>query len=195
MGGMWLLGCAMKPAAAQAPASEPPPRGAPGARQGNLPPPSPMHESELDDSNRRFPINEAQQRKEQQQRARVPAAARVEVRGSDGNRACDGLTAEEKTECPLHDRKAVVSISDLPRGARVTLRPGTSTPQRLQQLFACHKSLAAARPQSPGACPFFDARSDAEVSVRGGRIDVDIERHQDVDALRQQVRTALGPAR
>jgi hypothetical protein len=159
-----------------------------------MPPPGRVSETG-EEYERRFPILEGQQRKEQKQRAAaVPVAGRVDVRpGSGGNLACDGLSAEEKIECPLHDRKAVLSISDLPRGARVTIRPAGATPEKMQQLFACHKSLAVVRPQAPTACTFFDARTDAEVAGRDGQITVDIERVGDVNSLRQQVRTALGP--
>src|SRR5205823_4927575 len=121
-----LMGCAMKPAAAQAPSdNEPPPRGAPPPRTGELPPPPPGRASEtLDENERRFPILEAQQRKERKQRAQVPVSARVEVRSADTTHACEGLSADEKIECPVHDPKAVLSINDLPKGVRISLRPG-----------------------------------------------------------------------
>jgi hypothetical protein len=192
MGGMLTLGCATRPAAAQTPSSEPPPRGTPSPRTSDVPMPPPGRVSETADENeRRFPIGEGQLRKERRQRAQVPVTGRVEVRGADVNHACEGLSAEETIECPLHDPAAVMSISDVPKGARVTLRPGAAKPEKLQQLFACHKSLAVARPQAPTACAFFDAHSDAEVGVHGGRIEVDLERPTDVAGLRQQVRTAL----
>jgi hypothetical protein len=158
-----------------------------------MPPPGRAQET-WEDHEQRFPILEGQERKEAKKRAQVPVAARVDVvRPSDTTHACEGLTADEKIECPLHDPKAVVSISDLPRGARVTIRPAGATPEKVQQLFACHKSLAVVRPQAPTACTFFDARTDAEVAGRDGHITVDIERVGDVNSLRQQVRTALGP--
>jgi hypothetical protein len=196
IGGLMMVGCATKPAAAQAPAgNDPPPRGAPQPRAADQPMPPPGRVSETNDVyQERFPILEGQERKEAKQRAQVPVAARVEVKGNDTVvHACDALTAEEKTECPLHDRDAVVSITDVPKGARVTVKLGKVPPERLQQMFACHKSLAAARPQAPTACGFFDAHTDAEVVSRGNRIDVDFERSADPGVLREQVRTALKP--
>ena len=194
MGAVLLLGCATKRAAAQAPNNEPPPRGAPQPRLGYIPPPAPARASEtVDENERRFPILEHQQRKEREQRAKMKAAGRVEVKPGNPTQACEGLSAEEKIECPLHDPKAVLSIADLPSGARISLRPGAANPEKLQQMFACHKGLAAARPQAPTACSFFDARSEAEVAVRDGHVDVDIERSGDVDRLRRSVRTALAP--
>jgi hypothetical protein len=56
---------------------------------------------------------------------------------------------------PLHHRS--------PEGVRISLRPGAVNAEKLQQQFACHKSLAAAKPQAPTACAFFDARTEAEV--------------------------------
>jgi len=186
------MGCATKPAAAQPPPDVPPPRGQPQPRLTDQPMPPPRASETNDAFQNRFRILEWQERKEQKQRAQAAQAkTRVEVRGSDTVQACEGLTAEEKTECPLHDPGVVVSISDLPHGARVSLRPGKIPPERLQQMFACHKSLAVARPQAPTACSFFDARTDAEVVVRGGDVAIDFERSSDPDLLRQQVRTAL----
>jgi hypothetical protein len=141
------------------------PRGA-AAPLGYIPPPAPARASEtVDENERRFPILEHQQRKEREERAKMQAAGRVEVRPSDPTQACEGLTPEEKVECPLRDPKAVLSITDLPKGVRVSLRPNTVAPEKLQQEFACHKSLAVARPQAPTACAFFDARAEG----RGGR--------------------------
>jgi hypothetical protein len=195
MGGLFVvMGCATKPAAAQAPANTPPPRGAPQPRAVDQPMPPPGRVSETNDVyQERFPILEGQQRKEQAKRAKAAqAATRVEVvRSKDTVNACDGLTAEEKTECPLHDPGAVLSISDLPNGARVSLRAGNVPPERLQQMFACHKTLAAARPKAPTACTFFDARTEAEVVGRDNRIEIDLERKGDADLLREQVLTAL----
>jgi hypothetical protein len=157
-----------------------------------MPPPGRVSETN-DVYEERFPILEGQQRKERQKRAQVPIAARVEVRGTDVTRACDGLTAEEKTECPLHDPKAVVGIGDLPTGVRVSLRAGSVVPEHLEQLFACQRTLAVARPQAPTACPFLDAHTATDVVLRPGRVDVELERSRDIDKLRQQVRAALGP--
>jgi len=190
------LACAGKPAAQQAARmpDEPPPRGAPQPRLGALPPPPPARASEtVDENERRFPIMEHQQRKERQKRAGMQqqVTGRVEVR-SDAPHACEGLPAEEKIECPLRDPGAVVSISDLPRGVRISLRTGTVTPEKLQQLFACHASLVTARPKTSGACGFLDARTEAEVTARDGHVDVDLERPTEVNRLRQQVRAALG---
>jgi hypothetical protein len=174
---------------------EPPPKGAPQPRLGYLPPPAPARASEtIDENERRFPILENQQRREREKRASLQQVSGVEVR-TDKPQACDGLPAEEKIECPLRDAGAVVSVVDLPRGVRVSLRPGPRTPEKLQQLLACHQSLATARPQTPGPCGFIDARTEAEVNVREGRIDVDLERGSDVARLRQQVRAALSPRR
>jgi hypothetical protein len=189
-----VLACAGKPAAQQAAAipDEPPPRGAPQPRLGALPPPPPARASEtVDENERRFPIMEHQLRKERQKRAGMQVTGRVEVK-SDNPHACDGLQAEEKIECPLRDPHAVLSISDLPRGVRVSLRTGTVAPEKLQQLFACHASLAVARPKTSGACAFLDARTEAEVTARDGHVDVDLERASEADKLRQQVRAALG---
>ena len=193
MGGLLVMGCASKPAVAQPPPDEPPPRGQPQPRLIDQPMPPQGRVSETNtDYDARFPILQGQLLKERAQRAKAAqATTRVEVKGSDTVHACEGLTAEEKTECPLHDPAAVLSISDLPMGARVTLRPGKVPPERLQQMFACHKSLAVARPQTPTACTFFDSRTDAEVVVRDGRVEVDIERPADADGLREQVLTAL----
>lgn len=192
-----LLACAGKPAAQQAAAmpDEPPPKGAPPPRTGDLPPPPPARASETADENeRRFPINEYQLRRERSKRAGMQqVTGRVEVKGSDSRSACEGLAAEEKIECPLSDPRAVMSISDQPRGVRVTLKPGTVTPEKLQQLFACHASLVTAQPKTASPCSFLDARTEAEVTAREGKVDVDLERGSDVGKLRQQVRAALAP--
>jgi hypothetical protein len=197
--GVWLvaaflLGCAGKPPAQQAAAmpDEPPPKGAPQPRLGALPPPPPARASEtIDENERRFPINEHRLRQERARRAAMQVSGRVEVK-TDNPHACDGLPPEEKTECPLRDPKAVLSIGDLPKGVRVSLRAGTVSPERLQQALACHLSLAGTRPQAPTPCPYLDPRTEAEVTVHDGRIDVDLEHPSEADRLRRQVRTALG---
>jgi hypothetical protein len=189
-----LMACAGKPAAQQAAAmsDEPPPKGAPQPRLGQLPPPPPSRANETADENeRRFPINEYQLRREREKRAALQVTGRVEVKGSDNAHACEGLASEEKIECPLRDPRAIQSITDLPRGVRVTLKPGTVAPEKLQQMFACQLSLAAARPQTSGACGFLDARTEVEVNAQAGRLEVELERSAEVDRLRQQVRAAL----
>jgi hypothetical protein len=75
---------------------------------------------------------------------------------------------------------------------RVTLRPGAASPERLRRQIACQKELIAARPQVPGSCPFIDLDTETQVSARDGQVTVDLQRAEDVDLLREQVRTALG---
>jgi hypothetical protein len=193
-----MLACATSRGAPPNPTSdEPPPRGAPSPRTGDLPPPSPGHASETEDLQRRFPILEAQQRKEHAQRAAQAAAAsgHVDVQGNQINQACQNLTPEERLECPLHDPRAAASIADTAKGVRVSLRPGGVSPEKLEAMFNCQKSLAVARPQAPTACPFIDSQTDARVSARSDRIDVELQRAENTDLLRQQVRTALAPKR
>jgi hypothetical protein len=176
---------------------EPPPRGTPPPRTGELPPPPPARASEDEgERERRFPILEAQQRKERLQRAKQQASGHVEVQSTDVVHACDGLSAEERIECPLHDPSAVTAVTDVPRGVRVSLRAqDVVSPAKLKRMLDCHKGLAMARPQAPTACSFLDARSGVQVITSADRIDVEITRPADVERLRQQTRASLAHRR
>jgi hypothetical protein len=171
---------------------QPPARGTPPPRLGDLPPPPPGRASEdAQENERRFPVNEAQRRRENAQRARRPASGHVEVRGAAGAQACNGLTPEERIECPLRDGRDVLSTAEIPRGVRVRLRPAAVAPDKLQRLFDCHRSLVMSRPQSPGSCGFMDARTSVVVAGAPGRLELEITRPEDPGGLRQQVRAIV----
>jgi hypothetical protein len=196
LGVMVLLACAT--GRSQSAGDAPPPRGAPQPRLIDMPPPPPDRASQTtDESERRFPILEGQARKEQAARAR-PAPPRGDVGVVQSSapppsaQDCQTLALEERMECPLNDPHAVLGITDVPRGVRVSLHPGAVKADKLQQELACQKSQVVARPSTTSACSFLDARTDAEVTRHKDRVDVDLERRQDVDTLRSQVRTALG---
>lgn len=203
MRGLWavvivggLLGCATGRAdPPYAATEEPPPRGSPPPRLGHLPPPPPNSGASADESDQRFLSLQGQARKERKQRQAAAPGGHVDVARSPATtHACEGLSAEEKLECPLDDPAAIASISDMPEGVRISLRAGSAAPERLRQQLDCHKSLAVARPQVPPACPFMDARTDEEVVERGRHdVAVELRRDGDVEGLRRQVRTALAP--
>jgi hypothetical protein len=174
---------------------EPPPRGTPSPRLGEMPRPSPARASEGSEENeQRFPIGEYQFRREREQRAQQATTGRVEVVGQNAAEACQGLSAEERIECPLNDPGDVLSIVDTPQGVRVTLKPGTGTPERWRQRLACQRNLTQTRPQTP-ACSFYDARTEHDVGVENGQVMVELRRREDAAGLREQVRTALQPRR
>jgi hypothetical protein len=175
---------------------QPPPRGQPQPRLGELQPrPGPGPETWQSESDRqdRFPILENQQRKEQAARAQGTATGRVELRASKLVHACDGVAPDERLQCPLHDPKDVVSVTDVPDGARVGLRTDAVEPERLQHLLDCQKSQVTARPQAPTACPFYDAHTNHAVIVTEGQVQVLLRRPDAPDQLRGQVRSALAP--
>jgi hypothetical protein len=173
---------------------EPPPRGEPQPRLGELQqPPGPQTWQIQSDTEDRFPILRNQQRKEQAARAQGTPTGRVELHSSKLTHACEGIPPDEQLQCPLRDPKKIASVADVPDGARVGLRTGVIEPERLQNLLDCQKSLVTARPQAPSACPFYDARTDHAVIVTEGQVNVLLRRPDAPDQLRGQVRAALAP--
>jgi hypothetical protein len=176
----------------------PPPRGQPQPRLGEWQqePPPQTYQIESDRQDR-FPILLNQERKEQAARAKAQATTtqRVELHASKLMHACDGVPTDERLQCPLRDPKAVVSVTDVPDGARLTLRTDAIEPERLQHLLDCQKGLVMARPQAPTPCPFYDAHTDHSVVFTEGQVQVVLRRPDAPDQLRGQVRSALtGPA-
>jgi hypothetical protein len=76
--------------------------------------------------------------------------------------ACNAVSTEGKTECPVRRAAGVAYVVDIPGGVRVGYRPDVST-EDLRQIFVCQKSLAMAQPDLPTTCPFIDASTKVNV--------------------------------
>jgi hypothetical protein len=165
----------------------PPPRGEPAPNQGHIPPPPPGT-GDWEFLEHRWLILEGEQRKEAAERQRE---TRVEVLPSNAHGACDAVSPEGQTECPVSRAAGVAYVVDIAGGVRVGYRPDVST-EDLQQIFACQKGLTAARPDLPTACPFIDGNTKVNVLTRNGHAVIELKSNNP-DVLRQQVRTAVSP--
>jgi hypothetical protein len=163
----------------------PPPRGEPAPNQGHIPPVPPDRDY-WEFREHRWPILEGQARKEAAQRARQE---HVEVYPANAHDACNAVSPEGQTECPVRREAGVAYVVDIAGGVRVGYRPDVSS-EDLQQMFVCQKSLAAARPDLPTTCSFIDASTKVNVLTRNGHAVIELK-SGNPDVLREQVRTAI----
>jgi hypothetical protein len=184
-----------------APATDiPPPRGTPPPRGGGLPLPAPNPGAEPLNSQEqldRFPTQAGAAHRDADRRRKADTGA-VEVVGaidSEGDKVpatvCDDARPKDLQSCPIR-ADAVETVVDIARGVRMGLRQGSVRADELDRALVCQKRLVAASARQPQLCPFLDARTDARVITRNGRVAVEIVREENVHALREQVRAFAG---